>query len=104
MKSIQLDALSQYFPQLLSKSINELYQSSFEPQQIVLFFEGWEFYEPYNRYIDDTESRNIVWFNESTYCINGTELKWPATLNDFITDCHSFNVDLRWNPAIQERF
>lgn len=104
MKSMQFETLSQSFPQLLFKSLNELYQSPFEPQHLLLYFEGWEFYEPYNRYIDNSESCNIVWFNETTYCINGTELRLPATLNDFIDDCRSIKIELIWSKSVVERF
>ena len=35
-------------------------------------------------------------FYSKTYKINGIELPYPQTLDNFITDCKRLNIDLEW--------
>jgi hypothetical protein len=97
MKTLLFEELTQLFPYLNSQSLEGLYQRPFHPQLIFVYFKGWEFYEPYSRYIDSSEERNVIWFEEHTYCINGTRLPLPETLGEFIENCRTVGVELFWN-------
>jgi hypothetical protein len=99
MKSLLFEELTQLFPFMQSQSLEQLYQRPFEPRMILNYFKGWEFYEPYSRYIDSSEERNVIWFEEHTYCINGKRLPMPATLGDFMEDCRTIQVELFWNKT-----
>jgi len=82
-----------------STSLEKLYNRAFEPRMILAYFKGWEFYEPYSRYIDGSEERNVIWFEEHTYCINGKRFPMPATLGQFIQDCRNVPIELYWSPT-----
>lgn len=99
MKTLLFEELTQLFPHLSSESLERLYQRPFHPQLIFLYFKEWEFYEPYSRYIDSSEERNVIWFEEHTYCINGTHLPFPETLGEFIENCRTVGVELFWNKT-----
>jgi hypothetical protein len=79
MKSLLFEELTRLFPYMQLRSLEQLYARPFEPRMILSYFKGWEFYEPYSRYIDSSEERNVIWFEEHTYCINGKRLRMPST-------------------------
>jgi hypothetical protein len=103
MKSLLFEELAVRFPNIPPPSLRQLGECSFEPKHIILYFEGWELFEPYGRYIDSSEDRNIVWFETSTYHINEKVVRRPTTLNNFIEDCEAAQVELAWNRALSEK-
>jgi hypothetical protein len=103
MKSLLLEEFLLLAPGPDNGMIKEIYESTFKPQHILVFFEGWEYDESYHCFIDATEERNMVLFGAHTYCINGKELRRPATLNDFIQDCRSLQISLRWGESTADK-
>ena len=99
MKSLLYEEVTRLFPYIQSRSLEQLYARPFEPRMIMSYFKGWEFYEPYSRYIDSSEERNVIWFEEHTYCINGKRLRIPSTLGQFMEDCRTVGVELFWNKT-----
>lgn len=103
MKSLLLEEFISLTPDPDNGNIREIYQSPFQPQHITTNFEGWEYDTSYGCFIDHTEERNMVWFGAYTYFINGRELRWPPTLNDFIQDCRSLHINLLWSEGTADR-
>jgi hypothetical protein len=96
MKSLLLEEFINLAPDPGNRNISEIYHSTFGPHHITAHFEGWEYDASGSCYIDSTEERNMIWFGAGTYFINGRELRWPPTLNDFIQDCRCLQIHLRW--------
>jgi hypothetical protein len=103
MRSLLLDEFIPLAPNSGNGYIREIYQSAFKPQHMTAHFEGWEFDATCGCFIDSTEERNMVWFGACTYFINGRELRWPPTLNDFIGDCQSLQIHLRWSEGTADK-
>lgn len=75
----------------------------FHPHRLPEYFEGWEYYDYYQCYIDQTEERNLIKFEESGYVINAQMFEKPATLNDFIEDCLIAGVKLLWSESMADK-
>ncbi len=103
MKSLLLDEFINLAPDPGNGNIREIYGSAFGPQHITAHFEGWEYDAACGCFIDATEERNMIWFGAATYFINGRELRWPPTLNDFIGDCRSLHIPLRWSEGTADK-
>jgi hypothetical protein len=103
MKSLLLEEFIPLAPDPANRNIREVYQSPFRPQHITAHFEGWEYDAAYGLFADRTEERNMVWFGTGTYFINGRELRWPPTLNDFIRDCRSLHIPLLWSEGTADK-
>lgn len=99
MKSTHLEESNSSFLPTTLKETNDLANHPFIPRHIVFCFEGWEFLDAHARYIDASEERNIVWFEQAVYYINGKEFKYPATLKEFMEDCQSLQIHLSWNDS-----
>jgi hypothetical protein len=82
MQSLLLEDFITIVPDPANRHIREIYDSPFRPAYSPLYFEGWEYDEPYGCYIDCTEERNMIWFGAYSYFINGDELRWPPTLKE----------------------
>jgi len=91
------------FPHLPQQNVQSLYMQPFHPSCIVESFEGWEYNEYYHCYIDNSEERNLVRFEDFTYSINGQRFKSPHTLNEFIEDCQATGVRLLWSESMANR-
>ncbi len=102
MKALLTDTLTQLFPQPASpaESMEELYMMSFDPEQLILCFKGWEYYVPYDRYFDKSEDCNLVWFEEDWYFINGKAFRRPLIMADFLADCRSMGIEVKWNKEM----
>jgi hypothetical protein len=103
MKSLLLEEFIPLAPDPANRNIREIYHSPFRPQHITAHFEGWEYDAAYDLFVDHTEDRNMVWFGAGTYFINGRELRWPPTLNDFIQDCRSLHIPLLWSEGTADK-
>jgi len=100
MKAILSETLVQFFPQthaMESGLMEDLYAMPFDPEQLVLCFKGWEYYVPCDRYFDKSEDCNLVWFEEKSYFINGKAFKRPEVLGDFLADCKTLGIEVKWN-------
>lgn len=98
MKALLSETLTQLFPQNSPvDSMEELYTMPFDPEQLILCFKGWEYYVPCDRYFDKSEDCNLVWFEESRYFINGKYFRRPLILGDFLSDCKTLGIELKWN-------
>jgi len=97
MKCIPIEEFTQCFPHANQQTVKEVYENPFQQQHIILYFEGWEYDDTFHCFIDNSEERNMIWFNETTYCINGLSFPWPETLNKFIYDCQASHVNLLWS-------
>ncbi len=103
MRSLLLEEFINLAPDPGNWNIREIYHGAFRPQHITAHFEGWEYDASCGCFIDATEDRNMVWFGAGTYFINGRELRWPPTLNDFILDCRSLHIPLRWSEGTADK-
>ncbi len=102
MKALLTDTLTQLFPQPASpaESMEELYMMSFDPEQLILCFKGWEYYVPCDRYFDKSEDCNLVWFEEDWYFINGKAFRRPLIMADFLADCRTMGIEVKWNKEM----
>ncbi len=69
----------------------------FDPEQLILCFKGWEYFVPCDRYFDKSEDCNLVWFEENQYFINAKAFRRPPILGDFLADCKTLGIELKWN-------
>ncbi len=102
MKALLTDTLTQLFPQAASpaESTEELYTMPFDPEQLILCFKGWEYYVPCDRYFDKSEDCNLVWFEEDWYFINGKAFRRPLIMADFLADCRTMGIEVKWNKEM----
>ncbi|HEX8531072.1 MAG TPA: hypothetical protein VF646_13670 [Cytophagales bacterium] len=102
MKALLTDTLTQLFPQAASpaESMEELYMMPFDPEQLILCFKGWEYYVPCDRYFDKSEDCNLVWFEEDWYFINGKAFRRPLIMADFLGDCRTMGIEVKWNKEM----
>lgn len=103
MKCLVFEEFIRLFPQLDLAGIQEVYQLPFDPKRILECFEGWQFFELYNRFVDSSEDSNMVWFEENRYHLNEQLLHNPVTLNDFIADCLRLKIVLRWTEQLADQ-
>ena len=102
MKALLTDTLTQLFPHTASpvESMEELYMMPFDPEQLILCFKGWEYYVPCDRYFDKSEDCNLVWFEEDWYFINGKAFRRPLIMADFLADCRTMGIEVKWNKEM----
>ncbi len=103
MKSLPLEEFISLAPDPGNGNIADIYKSPFRPEHVGAYFAGWEYDERHGLFVDHTEERNMVSFGAYTYFVNGEELRWPPTVNDFISDCRSVHVTLRWSEATADK-
>jgi hypothetical protein len=107
MKALLSETISGLFPHTgpadtveSTESMGDLYTMPFDPEQLVICFKDWQYYAPCNRYFDKSEDCNLVWFEGSQYFINGRAFRRPVVLLDFINDCLSLGIEIRWNKEM----
>lgn len=102
MKALLSETLTQMFPHAAApaESMEELYTMPFDPEQLILCFRGWEYYVPCDRYFDKSEDCNLVWFEEDWYFINGKAFRRPLIMADFLADCRSMDIEVKWNKEM----
>jgi hypothetical protein len=102
MKALLSETMTQMFPQTASpaESMEELHTMPFDPEQLILCFMGWEYYMPCDRYFDKSEDCNLVWFEEDWYFINGKAFRRPLIMADFLADCRSMGIEVKWNKEM----
>jgi|GEM_PF-1455954 len=103
MISLPLTEFMVRFPHRQLPVVREVYESAFHPSQLLYCFVGWEYFTEYNCYIDYSEERNMIRFGAETYFLNGSELRLPASLNAFIQDCHTKQIQLRWSEGLADK-
>jgi hypothetical protein len=103
MISLPLTEFMVRFPHRRLPSVQEVYESAFHPSQLLFYFIGWEYFTEYNCYIDYSEDRNMIRFGTDTYFLNGSELRWPSSLNAFIQDCQANQIQLRWSESLADK-
>lgn len=75
--------------------------SKWEEQEAFLLFEGWA--GKTRKWIEmKNDDGDKIEFYAKTYKINGTELPYPQTVDQFITDCKRLNVNLFWHRDLIE--
>jgi hypothetical protein len=95
MQAFESEEQPELFYPTIPSLPKEICRVPFHPEQLIQYFDGWEFYEAFNRYVDDSEERNVLWFDTTEYHINASVLKLPATLEAFMEDCRNNRIDLR---------
>lgn len=78
---------------------NETYNErleEWEEEEKYLLFEGWVGKTRMNWIEMKNDVDDKLEFYSKTYKINGTELPYPKTLDNFITDCQRLDVKLWW--------
>jgi hypothetical protein len=103
MQSVCLKDFVRYFPAVPKEYAQKLYTQPFDPQNILNLFEGWEYDACCGCYIDSTEDRNIVRFDEVSYTINTERFSKPAHTDDFIRDCRQVGVKLLWSEEMADK-
>jgi hypothetical protein len=89
--------------------VHQFYSQKFNPELIVELFEGWE-EKIINNFVHRTNGIYEIVFNSAGRMIllNGNpnwagEFNSPRTLDDFITDCQRFKIELTWNTHLTNR-
>ena len=103
MQSVCLKDFVQYFPSVPQEYAQKIYTQPFRPEDILYLFEGWEYYENCDCYIDDSEERNILRFEELLYTINAEKIQIPTYVDDFIRDCRERGVRLLWSEQMADK-
>ena len=83
---------------------NENYQSRLDDWvniENTVLFEDWVCKKRTN-WIDFKNNDNKIEFYSKTYKINGVELPFPQTIDQFIIDCKRLNVDVFWRKDLVE--
>ena len=83
---------------------------SFKENDIIKYFDGWKGEYINDWYILTNQDYIVLEFHPTLYNIiypktgNKFSMPLPITINDFINDMHSVNVQLYWSDIIDEMF
>ncbi len=103
MQSVCLQDFVQYFPYVPQEDAQKLYTQPFYPKDLLNLFEGWEYFDYSRCYIDNSEDRNIIRFEDTSYIINAEQFRHPVDVNEFISDCQKVGVKLLWSEEMAEK-
>ena len=69
-------------------------------EEACVLFDGWVGKDRLNWVECKNDAGDKIEFYAKTYKINGYELPYPKTLDNFITDCKRLNIELWWRKDL----